>query len=689
MADIKIVNNASFMVNDLLQGDESVVGREDFSILSPSEIHEAFDLLLNNKYFSDDTKKTLITNMWKINYVDKPPTIEEFLTEEWLGETAKSLFPYIKESLYTLFSRESNIKNLILYMPIGSGKSFLVGLANLYIGTIVYLMRNPRKLFNQSAASPICNVFMAFSLGKAKETLLKPFTEIMSVSPKFERCRTIDQMHERELEYGSKKICWTTAGGMEDSVLIMGKNMSYKIKSSISSLLGLTILCGSVTELAFFKEAGYTDEDIMKLYNDLKGRIFSRFPNEFWAKSILDSSPNDATYQSSIDWWIENKADEQKDAKGQLINKVIRGKKWELQPKLFEIWNKDRTKVFWMFVGGKNGKIPKVLKTKEETLEYDERDIIECPIDAINIAEEDPPKFLKDYAGIPAGASNRLIHDNQLIENVFDKNIHSLYSHITALSTENPEGLIWNKIYKEFFIQIIPGSFEFYRNVQEERFVSVDQSVAGDTASIAVTHPELNLNGEIIDIVDMSINIIPNKARINLDAIKFIIHDLRAIGHLPIKHVSFDQFQSESAQQYLQRDGFAVEHLSVDEPITAYISFIQQVTLGRIKSGKNIYIKNNLKSLKMSKTKSGRPKVDHENGAVENALNANDNWDTSSLGYNAKDATDAICASIELRKKYFVGSPRYIYDPKIEKKCEVINGKTCYHILSKYDFHCK
>jgi len=677
------------MVKDFIQGDEAVAKRKDYGLLSPQEINKALDMIIHNRSFSDSTKKSLLTNIWRINYTIKPPTIQEFLTEEWLGETATTLFPYIKSALYDLFSMEDSKKNLILYYPIGSGKSFLVALANLYVGTIVYLMRNPRKTFGQSAASPICNVFLAYSLGKVKETLLKPFVNIMTVSPKFERCRTIDKMHDMQLEDPIGKIYWTTAGGMEDSALVMGENMSFKIKSSISSLLGLTILCGSVTELAFFKDAGFSDEDIMRLYNDLKGRIFSRFPDEFWAKSILDSSPNDATYQSSIDWWIENKAEEQKDSKGRLINLVLRGKKWDLQPFYFKEWEKDKSKVFYMFIGGRNGKLPKVLKLKEETLEYNDKDIIECPIDAFMIAEEDPAKFLKDYAGIPAGASNRLIHDNQLIENVFDSNLHNLYSHITALSTENPEGLIWEKVYKKFFILIDSGLFEFYRNPLEERFVSVDQSTSGDTASIGVTHPELNLAGDIVDIVDMSINIIPNKARINLDAIKFFIHDLKYVGRLLINHVSFDQFQSDSSQQYLQRDDFDVERLSVDMPVTAYLSFIQQINQGRIKSGRNVYMKNNLKSLKMSKTKGGKPKVDHEHGTVENALTANDDWDISSLGYNAKDVTDAICASIELRKKYFTGTPRYIYDPVQEKKTFTKDGKEHYSILKKMGYEKK
>ena len=55
-------------------------------------------------------------------------------------------------------------------------------------------------------------------------------------------------------------------------------------------------------------------------------------------------------------------------------------------------------------------------------------------------------------------------------------------------------------------------------------------------------------------------------------------------------------------------------------------------------------LKNNLKSLKMSKTKGGKPKVDHEFGKVENSLNANDDWETS-FGFQCK----RLSASVENR----------------------------------------
>lgn len=666
------MNNDAHLVKDLLEGDQTVAIREDFIQLSPTQIKSALEIITKNPSFSDQTKKYLIANTWAINYKCRPPTMEEFLGPEWLGPLSESIFPYWKDLLIDLASPASKKQNLILYSPIGTGKSLATGLLNLYVCVLIYLMRNPKKTLKQSPATVLCNVFVAQSLEKAQEILLEPFKNILTTSDKFVQCRTMDQMNRLEAELGSDKICWTTAGAA--SALTVGRNMSIKIKSNLNSLLGLTILCGSITELAFFKENGFSDEDIMSLYFGLTERIASRFPiKNGFNFSIIDTSPNDATFESSLDYWVINKAKEDES------NLVFNDTKWALQPWIFPVWEKDPSQVFWIHKGDKNNQVPKVYQKQSEIEHFNPQNIVECPIDILQFALNDTSKTLKNYAGIPTASSNRLIQNNIKIEEIFVPWLKNIYSHITAVETEDPEHLIWNKIQDQFFVRLGTGHFEFWRNPNEQRFVSIDQSITGDTASIAMTHPELLPCGDIIDIVDFTINIVPNKARINLDAIKFLVYDLKFYGRLNIAHGSYDQFQSESAQQFLRRSGFEFERLSVDSHTSPYLNLVQSINLGRIKSGRNIYIKNNLKSIKMSSTKTGRPKIDHEFGKVENSINANDNWETSSLGFNAKDATDAIAASVELRKKYFVGVPRYIYEePK------VVNGeKSSYKILEK------
>ena len=166
-------------------------------------------------------------------------------------------------------------------------------------------------------------------------------------------------------------------------------------------------------------------------------------------------------------------------------------------------------------------------------------------------------------------------------------------------------------------------------------------------------------------VVDMVIPIAPMGKRVSLDAIKYFIEDLRNQGNMAITHVSFDQFQSESSIQYLKSVGFDCERLSVDLTTDPYFNLLSLVETGRVVAGRNLYIKNNLKSLKLVKIKSGtnvRTKVDHEDSRAV-ITSGNEDWDKSMIGFFAKDATDAIAGACELLRKY--NPVAYdIWDPK-------------------------
>jgi hypothetical protein len=67
---------------------------------------------------------------------------------------------------------------------------------------------------------------------------------------------------------------------------------------------------------------------------------------------------------------------------------------------------------------------------------------------------------------------------------------------------------------------------------------------------------------------------------------------------------------------------------------------------GKFKIGRNIFFKNNLKSLKIVKrSNTGTPKVDHDEGPIPDPQ-GNAEWETSLIGLNAKDVSDAVCGSV-------------------------------------------
>lgn len=642
----KIINNTSYMLTDLIHGDSSIDDREDYALVTGEEIQQALKLILTNPNLNDSQKKFYIENSWKIHYRGNrpPPNIDQFLTPYFLGQTATELYSYIPNILTEFWDYNKPYRHFILTPHIGWGKSFSAVITNLFLATHLILMKDPKKFFGLAKATLLSQVLISFSLDKASELLLEPFLQILESTDLFEKCRTVDSLHKRNKEFGVDKFFWTTAS--PTSAILFSNGVNIKLASSATKLLGVTIIMGTLSEISFFQERGFSQDEIIRVYNDLKKRIFSRFQYNYWARTILDSSPNDI--ENKIDNYIWNEAP--KDSR----NYIIKGTMWDWQP-----WKFSNVKdTFPIFVGSSSKK-SKIISL-DEVSEYDEKDIIHVPKEIHNMFEDDMTKALKDLAGIPAGAPDKLIQNKEKIEKMFTDKIPNIYTHIYAPYNLPPEQLIWDKIKDQFFIPLGNNRFQFHRYPDVERTLSVDQSITGDTTGIAMCHKEINLQGNTIYVIDFSIPIVPNKSRINLDAIKYFILDLRKYGSIRLRAVSFDRFQSENTMQFLTREGFEVERLSVDETVGPYMTLVNLLNTDRIKLGKNIYVKNNLKSLRQVETKT-KIKIDHTNGKIDTDL-YDTNWETSFLGYYAKDISDAIAASISLCDKYCAINTLYQYN---------------------------
>jgi hypothetical protein len=119
----KTLEEAKYLGKDLIEGDESVASRLDFSDMDYATLQQALKLIMDNPHVSDTKKKMLLTNSWKLYYRRKPPTIEEFLSQEWIGPTATSLFTHVRETLTEFWQPDSQYRNLILATSIGTGKA--------------------------------------------------------------------------------------------------------------------------------------------------------------------------------------------------------------------------------------------------------------------------------------------------------------------------------------------------------------------------------------------------------------------------------------------------------------------------------------------------------------------------------------------------------------------------------------
>lgn len=664
--DPKAVNNTQYILKDLIQGDNSVF--DNIENLDMNMIKKALDFLLKNNSLEDNQRLELVQDSWRVNFLEKPPTPEEFLTPKYLGPTADTLYPYVKDTVIKFMDPTSQYRNLILYPFIGWGKSFCSTIITLYISTCISMMRSPWRYFGLSPATQLSQFLLSYSLNKSRELLLDPFTSIMESSPFFEKERTLAGIKEREEEFKINgkvdKMYYSTAS--PTSALSFASGLSIKLASSPQAILGNTIVSIVMSELAFFTLAGKTSEYIMNVYNKSLNRVDSRMHGNYWGRVILDSSPNDLN--NAIDQYVVYEAPKNKK------NLIVKGAMWEWRPEQYkEEFDKGQT--FKVFIGG-NGSPPRILKPGDALLskssDADKTKIITVPMSLYDAFDGDIVEALKDNAGIPSGATDSLITDYQPIEVMFNNNLRNVYKDIHAEAMKNPSGLIWDQIVDIFFRKRL-GDYEFYYKPNLPRCISVDQSYATDVCSISMSHVEKWFDTtEDIYVVDFSLAITPTKDdHINLEAIHKFIQELKTVGHINVDHVSFDHFQSETTVQNLKREKFDVEHLSVDDKLDPYLNLISLIKRNRVVAGKNIFLKNNLKSLQMTHSKiSGKAKIDHDTSRSQ-VMFGNETWKSSQIGMFGKDVSDSVCASIELCRKYYgTVDAQWTGGPKKESKGE-------------------
>jgi hypothetical protein len=667
----KIVTELNYILRDLFSGDESVSNRPEFKSMNLDQVKAALDFILTDNSLSDIDKESLLSNTWMINFRDRPPTPEEFVTHKYIGPVAQSMFPHVRQAFLDFFDATKPYRTLVLYPHIGWGKSFLTVLVNLYIAVHVSMMRYPWKFFGQSPATIYTQVFGAASLKKSSELLFEPLLNVIESSAFFEKVHTKEGMSKREKDFSRmnniNRIFWTTA--VPTSAIQFSNGANFKLISSPNSLLGQTIITGSLTELAWFSEAGKSDEYVYRFFSKLRGRIESRMKGNYYGRFVLDTSPN--TLESVIDDWVVNVAPKNPQ------NFIIQGSRWKWNPQDFSKSTFDEDgrvkieKAFVVYKGGK-GKVPRIID-KREVKDFSPDDLILVPdtFEMRSAFEENVYEALKDLAGLPAGSADKIFYDYDKLETIFTSNLKNVYTAIQAPYNDPPEHLIWKIIEPIFFVPHLKNSVFWYKPYLS-RVLSVDQSISGDVTAISLVHPEFRSNPntgetETVYVTDFTIPIVPAGGRINLDAIRFFIKDLRDLGSINIVKVSFDRFQSEATVQYLKRHGFDVEYVSVDKTMDPYLEFINIIESNRFYIGKNIFFKNNLKSLIMTKRKQTKtPKVDHTLGDL--VLTGNESWDTSFIGIHSKDLADSVCASCELIRKHDIMNHTMWKPEEIEQK---------------------
>ena len=625
------------ILKDFLEGDSALYSQY-VKDLDVKAIRKAIDYITNNPNLSDAQKASILSRSWSVVYRRKPPSLDEFLTPRFLGRAAAegNIYPRVKNTIVEFMDPHKPYRNLVLAPFIGFGKSFAAVIITMYISVLISFMRDAKKYFNLNPATILCQALMSYSLKKSSELLLEPYFNILEVSEFFEKVHTKEGMIKKDREFEEMgenvdRIFWTTA--VPTSALQFSNGANIKLISSVHNLLGLSIVTAVLTELSFFRDAGRSDEYILRFYNDTRSRVESRMKGNWFGRTILDSSPD--SFDNPIDKYIWN------DARRDPSNYIVTGARWEWEPQEFE-----GDSLFPVYLGGP-GKPPTIVHESSEEL-YDPTDLIKVPERLRTLFENDLVKAIKDIAGRPSGNMQKLIYDTDKIEAIFEPRLNNMYLYIHVPSALPPKKAIWDMIKADFF-KLVGNDMRFYYRPEIPRVFAIDQSENNDVTAISIAHPERLKDDSILMVYDMTIVLHPEKADINLDAVRYFIEDLVREGGMVFIAGSFDQFQSTAARQYIERElSIPISRISVDRTMDPYRNFVSDIRAGRVKVGRNIFIKNNLKSLIVSKRKKTESyKIDHTLGDMPD-VHGDNRWESSLIGLHAKDVTDSMCACAEL-----------------------------------------
>lgn len=604
----------------------------EYKKLSLSQKEKIHNLFKGNELdFSEEFKQ-----IRQIIFTNPPPSPEEFL--DWRNgyisyHTYHGLYDYIKDAFLDAMSPKKNYPVICIYGSTRIGKSLLARLFILYTAVFVNYLRDPHLYFNINKMSKISLWLLSFKEDKTKELLLDPLLILLADSTKFKREHFEKEVYRKGVTKDGV-IHFSEAGKFGS---ITFPYLKIATGRDPSSIVGSDIISGVISELTFFKKyaPGFTDEMAKEVYDKLRHRISSTIgESNFPCWTYIDTSANDA--DSPLEKYIL------KDIKENPRFFFRHYCLWESRPYLFPIWEQDRSKTFKICVGD-GSTPPKILESQEEIDNTPINLLLDVPIDLKEKFESDLVNQIRDTAGRPTTSESKYIQNEKLINDIFIPELRNIIANIKCDSKDNPEGLIWNKVEKYFFVKYHTKYIPL-RAPKEGRYVGIDlaYSKKGDVIGFSIGHKEWsNKTKRVYYVSDMTFAISAGENGINIAAVGLFIKDLVAKGCYSIVNCVFDTFQSESMAQLLQQNSIPYIKNSVDRTIEPYRNFYTYLVGNQIYSGKNIFLKNNLKSLYRIKDKSGNEKIDHSHGKL--VYDYNGDWKNSQCGIHAKDLTDAFC----------------------------------------------
>ena len=554
----------------------------------------------------------------------------------YLGDEAKTIFPYWKEEVIIPFFKEGK-NELILTGGLGTGKS---NTADIIMARKIYeasCFNHPALQYGLASSTVMAMVYLSVTIDQALDQGFGHLKNIVDTAPYFQ------ENFPRNTRKNTK-------------LLFPNDSIKVHAGSNERHFIGLNLF-GVVFDEANFVNAGGGDEGKMKkamnIYRESANRKKSRFfvDGKEHGVRILISSNN---LENSF---VETRVEELKDDPDTMI---INAKVFDVKPHEF---SRQR---FWVFKGSNyiqpfvidNDNLEKyneICKTRNlDTLPFIEPyvfnppkeiepDTVSIPKDFYQNFKLDPFGSLKEVAGVSIKKQGKLIYD----EGKYNACINPTMTHPFLL--EEFVVSTGDKV-NQLILNLRP---DFFGDRKTKHYFGIDLSLSRCSCGLSMGYVDPNTGKVTINLM-LKVKPPTQPEQINISDIEEFIMYLKDKRGFNITDIVTDTFQTASTHQLFKRLGYNSYDFSIekDEP---YLFMTNKVIAGEAQFYRYPIFKKEFFGLVHKRDKG---KVEHSDGTTKDVSDSvcrifNKLYDTERIkSINRTDPIGALAKLIKKTKKF-------------------------------------
>ena len=476
-------------------------------------------------YFFKLGLEEYMPDLWRIFYKRRVPTINEFLTKEFIKDDATTLFPVWRKELIETFMPGSAYYELVVGGAIGTGKTTFTNLGHAYNLIRLTSLRNPHATMGSSSATYLALALFSITVEKSIKAVLDPFMSLLDNTPLFEKVR-----FEREFQdFGDDVTPYYT----RDSTVYFPNNIIINVGATLGHSISFSLFGASFDE-AEFRIGGAGDA--MRVYENLKERVDSRFMGSRFVFLTMMSS---AKYTTGV---VSKYTERIK--KDDPHTKVLGYPIWEVRD--FDSYSKGN---FYVLRGTQThpSRILDVYREEIDAGSYTPPprcEVIKVPESYRNRFESDINSALRNLAGVQTLGADQPFDDLEHIEHSF------LLGEIEFTAPLEERDSLLDQLPSDMFIRT-PEGRRLARYPNAPRYMHLDLAETAE-AGISMVHKEYRINSsgekDTIYVTDFMGHIV-SPDRIKISSVLKLIFDLHDLVEVNFAMVSADQYQSASLRQ--------------------------------------------------------------------------------------------------------------------------------------------